>query len=126
MAQTKRKRRSKHRGTAAGMIEARGRTGRPPTPDERKKTTRQQARKERLAKAPTWQGAVKRAALVSLVLFVALAFLHPKKGGGNPVLVAAIMSIGALGLYIPSGYYLDRFIYRRTMAKRAARRAAPK
>ncbi len=127
MAQTKRKRRSKHRGTAAGMIEARGRTGRPPTPDERKKTARQQGREERLAKAPTWLGAVKRAALVSLVLFVALVFLiHPKKGGGNPVLVAAVMSIAALGLYIPSGYYLDRFIYQRTMAKRAARGAAPK
>jgi hypothetical protein len=30
MAQTKRKRRSKHRGTAAGTIESRGRTGRKP------------------------------------------------------------------------------------------------
>ena len=29
MAQTKRKRRSKHRGNAAGMVEVRGRTGRP-------------------------------------------------------------------------------------------------
>ena len=40
MAQTKRKRRTKHRGTAAGTIEARGRTGRPPTADERKKQSR--------------------------------------------------------------------------------------
>ena len=30
MAQTKRKRRTKHRGNAAGMVEARGRTGRKP------------------------------------------------------------------------------------------------
>ena len=36
MAQTKRKRRSKHRGTAAGTIDARGRTGRPPSADEQK------------------------------------------------------------------------------------------
>ena len=36
MAQTKRKRRTKHRGTAAGTIQARGRTGRPPTADESK------------------------------------------------------------------------------------------
>ena len=40
MAQTKRKRRSKHRGTAAGTIEARGRTGRPPSAEERKKQPR--------------------------------------------------------------------------------------
>ena len=36
MAQTKRKRRSKHRGTAAGTIEARGRTGRKPNAEEQK------------------------------------------------------------------------------------------
>jgi hypothetical protein len=35
MAQTKRKRRTKHRGNAAGSIEVRGRTGRKPTDDER-------------------------------------------------------------------------------------------
>ena len=34
MAQTKRKRRTKHRGNAAGSIEARGRTGRKPTAEE--------------------------------------------------------------------------------------------
>ena len=33
MAQTKRKRRTKHRGNAAGQVETRGRTGRPPSPD---------------------------------------------------------------------------------------------
>ena len=43
MAQTKRKRRSKHRGTAAGTIEARGRTGRKPTANEQKKA--QQAKR---------------------------------------------------------------------------------
>ena len=37
MAQTKRKRRTKHRGNAAGSIEARGRTGRKPNETERKK-----------------------------------------------------------------------------------------
>ena len=35
MAQTKRKRRSKHRGNAVGSIESRGRTGRRLTEDER-------------------------------------------------------------------------------------------
>ena len=39
MAQTKRKRRTKHRGTPAGTIQTRGRTGRPPSADERKKTS---------------------------------------------------------------------------------------
>ena len=36
MAQTKRKRRTKHRGNAAGMVEARGRTGRRLSPEEQR------------------------------------------------------------------------------------------
>ena len=35
MAQTKRKRQTKHRGNAAGVVESRGRTGRKPTADEK-------------------------------------------------------------------------------------------
>jgi len=118
MAQTKRKRRTKHRGTAAGMIEARGRTGRPPTPEERKTASRAQARKERMAKPPTWQSAAKRAVLVALFLFVTLAFvIHPKKGSAIPA--AAIMSVAALAFYVPTGYYLDVYIHKRAL-KRAA------
>ena len=52
MAQTKRKRRTKHRGNAAGTIEARGRTGpqaRPPT--ERSASKAEQSRQKRLERA---------------------------------------------------------------------------
>jgi hypothetical protein len=35
MAQTRRKRQTKHRGNAAGVVESRGRTGRKPTPGEK-------------------------------------------------------------------------------------------
>jgi hypothetical protein len=55
MAQTKRKRRSKHRGNAAGTVEARGRTGRPPTPEERKKQQRATRGQARVPKLPTEQ-----------------------------------------------------------------------
>ena len=55
MAQTKRKRRSKHRGTAAGTVESRGRTGRKPTPEERKKADAAAQRDERLYREPTWR-----------------------------------------------------------------------
>ena len=65
MAQTKRKRRSKHRGTAAGTIESRGRTGRKPTASERsagKQERARQRRLERLDRPPTWKSAGRRAA----------------------------------------------------------------
>src|SRR4051794_29225742 len=72
MAQTKRKRRSKHRGNAAGGIEARGRTGRKLTPDEQKKATgKSGAREARVRKPPSWNGA----ALKAFVMAVILCFL---------------------------------------------------
>ena len=44
MAQTRRKRQTKHRGNAAGMVESRGRTGRKPTPAEKSGNASQAAR----------------------------------------------------------------------------------
>ena len=110
MAQTRRKRRTKHRGTAAGTIETRGRTGRPPTAEERKKQTRMDARTRRLNTPPTWKGAATRGALAAVLLFVLFAFLGR---GKNPILSAAIFAVVALALYIPGGYYMETFMYRR-------------
>ena len=55
MAQTKRKRRTKHRGNAAGTIEARGRTGRKPTADEQRKASTRRARGPPLRRADVEQ-----------------------------------------------------------------------
>ena len=70
MAQTKRKRRSKHRGNAAGTIEARGRTGRKPTAEEQRKSASANAREERRFVEPSWTSAATRAGLASVMLFV--------------------------------------------------------
>ncbi len=95
MAPTKRKR--KHRGTAAGTVEARGRTGRPPTSSEIKKTTAQR-RQERMDRPPTWRGAANRAAIAALVFF-AIAMLAL---GQSPATAAALAMFAFL-MYIPSG-----------------------
>lgn len=105
MAQTKRKR--KHRGTPAGTIEARGRTGRPPTASEIKKTAAQR-RQERMDKPATWQGAVNRAAIAA-VIFVVIAIVAL----GQPPLAAAILGLIAFAIYVPSGYFIDKVIYER-------------
>jgi hypothetical protein len=117
MAQTKRKRRTKHRGTAAGTVTTRGRTGRPPTPDERKKQTRDQARQARLNSPPTWNGATKRAMLASGFMFVFL--LLTSKGN---VVAAAVFAVFAFALYVPSGFYLESYLYRRRQRKKEASR----
>jgi hypothetical protein len=112
MAQTKRKRRSKHRGNAAGTVEARGRTGRPPTPEERKKQQRAARSQARVPKPPTWNAAIKKALLATGFIFIFLLVTNKFK-----VVPALVFAILAMLLYIPSGYYLDSFMYRRYQRK---------
>jgi Flp pilus assembly protein TadB len=120
MAQTKRKRRSKHRGNAAGTIEARGRTGRPPTAEERKKTEKldkAKVREARLNKPPTWRSSLNRAMLASGFMFVLLLFTSKFK-----IVPSAIFAVLAMAIYVPSGYYLENFLYKRRMRKQAQTR----
>jgi Flp pilus assembly protein TadB len=117
MAQTRRKRKSKHRGTAAGTIEARGRTGRPPSPDERKKQTRAQAREQRLNKPPTWKSSTARAALAAVLIFVVMFALNSKIK--NRAGVAASLAVLSFLIYVPGGYYLELFMYRRRQRRNA-------
>ena len=114
MAQTKRKRRTKHRGNAAGTIEVRGRTGRPPTPEERKKQAKEKARQDRLNKPPTWRGSLNRAMLAAGFMFIFLLITSKGK-----ILPAVIFAIFAMILYVPSGFYLESYLYRRRQAKQS-------
>ena len=115
MAQTKRKRRTKHRGTPAGTIETRGRTGRPPTTEERKKQSRMDARERRLNSPPTGKGSVTRAALAAVLMFAFLALVGPKQ---HRIESAALFALFALVLYIPGGYYMELFMYRRRQKRK--------
>jgi len=98
MASTKRKRRTKHRGNAAGIVETRGRTGRKPTESERKSAARG-PRAHRLDSPPTWKGAIQRA-LLATVLFVLLVGLVFKRPIGELVSISAFVFV----MYIPLGY----------------------
>jgi hypothetical protein len=124
MAQTKKKRRSKHRGNAAGMVETRGRTGRPPSAAERKLTDKQlaaQRRRDRMMREPTWKSAATRAALAAVVFGVLLIFAFQTEIAQAIALTAMVFVF-----YIPLGYYTDQFIYRRRVKSEAARSASPK
>jgi hypothetical protein len=106
MAQTKRKRRRKHRGTQAGTIERAGRTGRARTREEAKQIARKR-RQERLDRQPTWKGAVQRAALAAALfgVLVVVAF-------GREPAQGAFLALFMFVLYIPLGYATDTAIYR--------------
>ena len=115
MAQTKRKRRSKHRGTPAGTVEARGRTSRPPSPQEKKKQTRAQAREKRLNQRPTWKSSLTRAGFAAGLLFL---FLVLTAKGKNRIEVALLFTVIALAIYIPAGYYIELFLWKRRQRRK--------
>ncbi len=114
MAQTKKKRARKHRGTQAGTIEARGRTGRPQTAAEAKQIRRDR-REERLDKPPSWRSSFNRAAISALVfgVFVVLAF-------GWTIPQAVPLAAAMVVLYWPLSYYTDRWLYNRRQRQKGA------
>ena len=116
MAQTKRKRRSKHRGNAAGVVEARGRTGRRPTAEEQKKASRESLRRQRLNKPPTWNSAFMKAGLMAglLFLFTRLGVF----GSDTTIGQSLILCFFALLLYTPIAYATDKFVYSRAQRRR--------
>ena len=114
MAQTKRKRQTKHRGNAAGSVTNRGRTGRQPSPKERKERSREELRIERLNRRPTWKSMAQRAGLASALMFVLLLLVNRK----HNILLALGFALVAFCLYVPLSYYLEMFLWRRRMAKR--------
>ena len=116
MAQTKRKRRTKHRGTAAGTVERRGRTSRPPSEKDRKQQTRSEAREKRLNTPPTWKSSLTRAGFASLLLFFLLLFTNKQH---NRFVIALIFTVVALAIYVPAGYYIEKFMWRRRQRRKA-------
>jgi hypothetical protein len=112
MAQTKRKRRSKHRGNAAGSVEVRGRTGRPvePVKGGRGKGA---LRADRLDRVPTWRSAANRSAIATVLFVVVIAVI-------NSPAVAFAFGIPMFFLYTGVGFYTDKWVYERRQRRKAA------
>jgi hypothetical protein len=116
VAQTKRKRRSKHRGNAAGQIESRGRTGRRPTEEELRTGSRETARERRMNKPPTWNSAFLKSLLMAVLLFV---FTRIGLFGDEvPISQSILLCAFALLLYTPLAYVTDRWVYQRAQRRK--------
>ena len=118
MAQTKRKRRSKHRGNAAGVVEARGRTGRRPTDGGAEEGRRARPRASaRLNKPPTWNsaflkaGADGRACCSSSRRSACSAATRRSRSRSSSALFALL-------LYTPLAYATDKFVYQRAQQRK--------
>jgi hypothetical protein len=121
MAQAKKKRRRKHRGTQGGRVDNNRRPkARPRSREEAK--ARARARGKRVPRAdtpPTWGSAVFRGAIAAVIFFVLLLALF-----GRPLGSALALAGFMLVFYIPAGYYFDTMMWRRR--ERARIRAAEK
>ena len=105
MAQTKNKRKRKHRGTPAGTVERSGNTGSSRVKKDAKQISRDR-RAKRMNREPTWRGAMNRAAIAAAVFGVLLLFLFK-----NDPVRSAYLAFLMFFLYIPLGYVTDRAIY---------------
>lgn len=120
MAQTKRRRRTKHRGTPAGTVEARGRTSKPvkgkgkqAATKSKNRAARVAAQADRLNRPPTWRGAINRAGIAAAIFFAAIILLF-KEPPGQAAGLAGFMFL----LYIPMSYITDMALYRRRQRKK--------
>ena len=111
MAQTRRRRRRKHRGTQGGGLDRRGRTTRPRSRQEARARTRKQLGAKRGDAPPTWKRAVGRGSFAAGLFLVLLVVLFHQSVASS-VAVAVLM----LAFYIPMGYIIDRFVYNRRQA----------
>jgi hypothetical protein len=115
MAQTKRKRQTKHRGNAAGVVESRGRTGRKPTKAEKEgqKPREDRDRIPKRDRPPTWLGAFYRAMAAAVLMLLVSLFLLKQ-----PNEAIALFPI-VLIFYVPISYYTDMWLYNRRMRNKA-------
>ncbi|MGZ5312493.1 MAG: hypothetical protein ACXWZW_12615 [Solirubrobacterales bacterium] len=125
MAQTKKKRRRKHRGTQGGRVDTRPARGRPRNRAEARQ--RAQARSSGGSRSaagprplvpPTWGSAFRKGLIAAVIFFalMALAFQRPIASAAG---IAAFM----VAFYVPMAYFTDRLFYNRNLRKQQAARS---
>jgi hypothetical protein len=110
MAQTRKKRNRKHRGTQGGRIDTNRRAARPRSRAEAQARARSRAgaKGPRVDSPPTWRGAFSRGAIAALI-FVVLLLVIFGRSVGTAIGLGAFMLV----IYIPAGYYIDMMMWRR-------------
>jgi hypothetical protein len=122
MAQTKKKRRRKHRGTQGGRIDTRPARGRARSRAEAKAQARTRTKKKgkggaRVPQPANWSTAFKKGG-VAAILFIGILALM-----GQKPIATLVVGILMLGFYVPLSFMMDRFFYQRYLRKEAQKRA---
>jgi len=117
VAQTKKKRTRKKRGTQAGNVDT-SRRSRPRSRAEAKNQARSGGggRSRSMQKGdnpPTWRGAAFRGLIASGIFVLLLLLLF-----GRPLTSSLIIGLVMLVFYIPAGFYMDLYLWRRRERQR--------
>jgi Flp pilus assembly protein TadB len=117
MAQTRRKRQTKHRGNAAGVVESRGRTGRKPTAAEKSGKARDAAQaKEKLLdkrdRPPSWRAAFVKAMFASILMMLLVIVVLNRSNQGIGLFPVVLVA------YTLISYYTDKWVYDRRQRKK--------
>lgn len=109
MAQTKKKRQRKRRGTQGGRIDTKSRSSRPRSREEAK--ARARSKRKPAPKAdlpPTWRNSTIRGLFAAAIFAVLLMVIFKR-----PVGAALLFGLFMLVFYIPAGYFIDMTMWRR-------------
>jgi hypothetical protein len=109
VAQTKKKRRKKHKGTQGGRIDTNRRRSKPRSRAEAKAQARSRRTPAgKVDNPPTWRSSVIRGFVAALIFTVLLALIFKRSAG-------AALALGGFMLvfYIPAGYYIDMMMWRK-------------
>jgi hypothetical protein len=110
MAETRKRRRRKHRGTQGGRVDAGRRRARPRSREEARARARAGRRSgtSRFESPPTWRSATIRG-LIAAAIFTALLLVIFRQSVGQALGFGVFM----LAFYIPAGYFIDSMMWRR-------------
>jgi len=109
MAQTRKKRQRKRRGTQGGRIDSKPRSARPRSREEAKARARQKRKPApQQDLPPTWRSSFVRGLFAAVIFAVLLILIFQKPVGGS-----VIFGLFMLAFYVPAGYYIDMAMWRR-------------
>jgi hypothetical protein len=108
VAETRKRRRRKHRGTQGGRIDTGRRRARPRSRGEARVRARRREGRSRFDSPPTWRSAAIRG-LIAAAIFTALLLAIFRQSVGQAVGFGVFM----LAFYIPAGFFIDNMMWRR-------------
>lgn len=109
MAQTKKRRRRKRRGTQGGRIDANRRAMRPRSREEAKARARAKRKPAtRTDLPPSWRSSITRGVVAAAIFAVLLLAIFRR-----PLGVSIVLGLFMLAFYVPAGYFIDTAMWRR-------------